>query len=436
MNLSLVVAKNTFVQIVAKSITLVFGIVTTAFLTNYLGAAGFGDYIFALSFVAIFSSIADWGTMLITVREAVRREKIQGQIFGNVLILRLGLSLVAMVCAWLAISFFPLTSPDSGSLRRAVILSSTLIAIFALKASIGVIFQTKLRMERLAVVDLIAGSLTLALSLLIIKIRGDLLLLIGVIILANIFAIIVALFLARKLVPLNFSLSMPILQRVVLEALPMGGILILFSIYNRIDSLMLQAIVGSGAVGIYGVAYRVYEVLTLAAFYLMNALFPILSREKNRDRLCLIYQKTFDILILAGGTVFLATAALAPLAIRVITWQRFGEFAPAIPVLRILGLAVIVSYLNHLTGYMIVVQGLQRGYFLISLVALLVNVSLNFLFIPIFSFFGAAWVTFLTEGLVFFLTSLFLAKALNFFPSFFSFPNTCREVIEKRGKIF
>lgn len=216
----------------------------------------------------------------------------------------------------------------------------------------------------------------------------------------------------------------------------MGGVLALFSIYNRVDVLILQAIKGSETVGIYGVSYRVYEVLTLAAFYLMNTLLPIISREKSRARLCQIYQKTLDVLILAGGMALVGTIIFAPLAIKVITWQRFGEFAQSVPALRILGLAVLIAYLNHITGYMIVVLGKQRGYFFIALAALIFNVSLNLLLIPVFSLFGAAWTTFLTEGLVFCLTSLFLAKTLRFFPSFFSFPKTGWELVSRKGKIF
>lgn len=436
MNLSQVVAYNTLVQIFGKAITLIFGITTTALLTNYLGPAGFGDYVFALSFAAIFSGMADWGTTLITVREAAQNKEKQSKIFANVLLLRLGLSLLATLVVWLIIFVFPLTSAQPETLRRLVILSSTLILLFNLKNSLGIIFQTKLKMGRAALVEFTASLFTLMFSFLVIKTGGEVFFLIGAIILANLLATILAFLLATALVALDFSLSWPILQKIIYEALPMGGVLAVYSIYNRIDALILQAIKGSEAVGIYGVSYRIYEVLTLGAFYLMNTLLPIISREKDRGRLRQIYQKTLDILILGGGVVFAGTFFFAPLAIKLITWQRSGEFSQSILVLQILGLATFVSYLNHLTGYTIVVLGKQRGYLLIALAALIFNISANLLAIPAFSFFGAAWVTFLTEGLVFCLTSIFVAKTLRFVPSFLSFPKTGWELINRRGKIF
>jgi O-antigen/teichoic acid export membrane protein len=194
---------------------------------------------------------------------------------------------------------------------------------------------------------MVASLLTLIFSFLVIKGSGSLFFLVVAIIGANILAVTLSFALVRPLVTLDFSLSWPILRRITLEALPMGGILILFSVYNRIDALILQAIKGSTAVGIYGLSYRVYEVLVLGAFYLMNSLLPVISREKDRGRLRLLYQRALDILILAGTVVVLGTLIMAPLAIRVIALKRFAEFSQSIPLLRILSLAVFVSFLNH-----------------------------------------------------------------------------------------
>lgn len=436
MNLSRLVAYNTLIQILGKAVTLVFGITTTALLTNYLGPVGFGEYTFALSFVAIFSSIADWGTTLIAVREASRSPESQGEIFTNVLFLRLGLSFLAMLAVWAIALFFPFSPTDADFLRRLVMLASTLILIFALKTSLEIVFQTKIRMGRTAMVEFAASLLTLVFSFLIISGGGSLTLLIEGLILANILTALVAFILARQLASLNFSLSLPILRRITLEALPMGGTLILYSVYNRVDSLILQSFKGSEVVGVYGLSYRIYEVLILGAFYLMNSLLPIISQEKDQERLKQIYQKTFDLLIMAGIVVVLGTMLLAPLAIKVIALKRVVEFGQSVPLLRILGLATLVSYLNHLTGYTIVALGKQKSYFFISFFALVFNLVLNVIFIPSFSFFAAAWITVLTESLVFVLTSILVARTINFIPNPFSFPQTAFDFLSKRGKIF
>lgn len=436
MNLSRLVAYNTLVQISAKIITLVFGVTTTILLTNYLGSSGFGDYIFALSYTAIFSGIADWGTTLISIRDAVRNQDQEGRFLGNVIILRLLLSLLAILIAWLVIIFFPALVHHSQQLQRLALLSSTLILLFALKNSLEIIFQAKLKMDRMAMTELAASLFTLAFSFLSIKFSGGIFLLIHAIILANLLSIALAFFLASPLVSLNFNFSRPILTRIIYEALPMGGVLAVYSLYNKVDLVILQAFKGSGAVGVYGLSYRIYEVLILGAFYFMNSLFPLMAKEKNKEKFLKIYQKTLDLLIIGGIIVFLGTLVFAPLAIKIISFKKAMEFSQSMPLLRILGLAAFVSFLNHLTGYTIVTLNKQKKYLLIGFCALVFNLSANIILIPRFSFYAAAWITVLTETLVFFLTSILVAKNLHFVPSFLSFPQTAIRMIRERKLIF
>lgn len=436
MNLSRLVAYNTLVQLLSKAVTVIFGITTTALLTNYLGSSGFGDYIFALSYVAIFSGIADWGTTLISVREASRHEESQDQIFVNALILRFVLSFLAAVLAIAVIFVLPMTTVNPKSLQQLIIFSSSLIVLLNLKTSLGIIFQIKLKLDRGALVDLVASLLTLGLTFLVISHGGSLIFLMSAIILANLFAIILAIFLARKLTGFHLSLSWPLFWQIGLESLPMGGVLVLFSVYNRLDTLILQALKGSSEVGIYGLSYRIYEVLVLGAFYLTNSLFPILAKEKDQVYFKKIYQKTVDILIMGGLLVFLGTLIFAPLAIKVITIKKTAEFSQSIPLLQILGLSCFFSYLNHLTGSAIIVLGKQKKYLLISSGALLFNLIANLLLIPRYSFYAAAWITVATEGLVFCLTSLMVYRQTKIIPNFLTFPKTAREIVVKRGKIF
>jgi len=104
-------------------------------------------------------------------------------------------------------------------------------------------------------------------------------------------------------------------------------------------------------------------------------------------------------------------------------------------VLRILSLAIFLSYFNHLTGYTIVALGRQRLYFSVAISALVFNVLVNLLVIPRFSYYGAATVTVLTEALVLFITSFFTFRLLKIVPSFFHFPKTLLQLIKQKGKI-
>jgi O-antigen/teichoic acid export membrane protein len=220
----------------------------------------------------------------------------------------------------------------------------------------------------------------------------------------------------------------------------MGASLLMFTVDNKIDTVMLGSLKGSAAVGIYAVSYRVYDVLILGAAYLMGSLLPVLSQfahqSGGRAKLRIIYQKSFDILLLMGLAALLLSFVASPFLIKFLTQNRFGEFFDSVSVLKILSLAILFSYFNHLTGYTIVSLGKQNNYFKVAAGALVFNILANLLVIPYLSYYGAALVTVLTEGLTLIITTFFIFRFLKIIPSLFSFPETLKQLIQKRGKIF
>lgn len=442
MNLSQKVAFNTLVQVLSKVATVVFGLLTTILLTGYLGREGYGDYMYVITLVIMFGALSDWGTAVIGVREASKAKEGQGRILGNVFLLRLGLTLMAAFLLVLTAFFLPLQTSQPLLLQQAIILGTLILILFATKASLGIVFQTKLVMHNLAAADIAASALIFLISWLFIRQGLGLLPLIGAVILANVLAVMIAWILVRRTIKLVFRVDKVLVKKLVKESLPMGAVLLVFTIDNKIDTVMLGSIEGSGAVGIYAVAYRVYDVLVLGAAYLMNSLLPVISQygDLNRwgMRLKQIYQKAFDVLLLMGTAVFVGTWFLAPVMVRIITQQRFLEFLDAVFVLRILSLALFLAYFNHLTGYTIVALGRQRPYLFIALTTLVFNVSANLFVIPRFSYYGAAMVTVLTEALVLVITTLFIFRLIKIFPSLTHFPKTVYQLVglikKKKGR--
>jgi O-antigen/teichoic acid export membrane protein len=83
-----------------------------------------------------------------------------------------------------------------------------------------------------------------------------------------------------------------------------------------------------------------------------------------------------------------------------------------------------------------VALGKQRPYFLVAMAALLFNVMANLIMIPLWSYYGAAVVTILTEGLVLVITSFFIFRLLGIVPSLKKFPGTLVQLFKEKGKVF
>lgn len=440
MHLSQKVALNTIVQIVTKAVTVIFGFLTMVILTGYLGPEGYGNYMYVLTLVVLFGGFADWGTATIGVREASKDEEKQNLILSNVFLIRLVLALGGGLLMVLASFYLPLKTANELLVRQGILFGALLLVLFALKASFGVIFQTRLQIYKLAVADIAASLLVFLLSWFFIKNQLGLVYLIIAVILANIVAVILAASLAIKTIKFKFQPHWPLIKNFLKESLPMGAILLLLTLDNKIDTVMLGLIKGSGAVGIYAVAYRIYDVLILGAAYLMSSLLPVLSQyadiQKWQERIKIIYQKSFDILFIMGLAAALFAFLFSPLIIKLITQERFVEFFDSTVVIRILSLAIFLSYFNHLTGYTIVALGKQRWYFLVASSALVFNIVANLVVIPKFSYYGAAVITVLTEGLTLVITSFFIFRLLKIIPNFREAPKTLISLIKKRGKIF
>lgn len=426
------IAFNTLIQIIGRVVVIALTIVTTAILTRHLGLNGFGNYIFITALIMFFSSIADWGTGIIAVREASKDKKEEEKIFGNALLMRLGLAVIS----FLIINLFVRFLPQFSGLILATAIASSLLFFWSLRTSCQIVFQTKLRFDQHVLVEVLASVLFFLLLISLLKFSPNLNQIFLILSFSSLLASLLALFLVRRLTSFVLQPDWQLIKRIFLEALPTGALLLVFSIYNKIDIFILQSIKGAEAVGIYGLAYKVHDNLVLGAAFLASSFFPIISRYADQrvlgNKLTLIYKKLFDVLLIAGAGIVAFVLIFAPLIIQVIGGR---EFEASIVALRILVFGTFFAYFNHLTGYGLIALGKQRISLTIAIIALIWNISLNLLLIPRFSYLAAASITIATEGLVLILTSVYLAKKFNLKPSF-SFPKTLVEIIKTRGKIF
>lgn len=401
---------NTLAQMGGKIATTGLGVIITILLTRYLGPAGFGAFTFILVFVAMFGSLADWGMTLITIREASKNPAGSSEIIGNILVIRLILATVAAGVAVIIINFLAVEP----LVKMLVMIASLSLIASSLKTSFQIIFNVKLRMENTALSDFSTNLLTLAIVFLVINFNLGLTGVVLAYLAGDFLAAFVAAFLGFRLLPLKFSLINPQTKYLLLESLPMGAILVTFTIYNRIDTVILAHFKGQEAVGLYGAAYRIYEVLTLGAAYFANAVLPLISKlaQTDKQKLAQVYRKSFMVLLILGVLVAGTNFIFAPLGIALIAGDKF---AGSIPALQILSLALIVSYFNHLNGYTLIALGKQWYSFVIAIGALTLNIVLNWIFIPIYSYYAAAFITFITEGMIVLATLLILHKTIRIF---------------------
>lgn len=421
-----IIIKNTLAQGVGKIFVILLSIATTALLTRLFGGAeGYGGYAFLTAFVLLFGTLADWGTTPIAVREASRNEGRRSVIFGSVTIFRLLFSVIAL----LVLNIVVRLNPTWSEFIYPATIASLVIVVLSLKTSSSIVFQTLLKMENTALSEIVSSLTLLGLVFLGFVFGGGLVWVMTAWFVSTLIAAVVSWFLVMRLTKVVWKVNMDVVRNIGLEALPAGGLLLVSSIYNKIDVVILQYFQGDGAVGIYSLSYKVHENLVFGSAFLMNAALPFLSKQfvqKNSlVELKTLYQKTFDILLGLAIFIFISIFILAPLVIGVLGGSDFDRSAG---VLRILLVATVLSYFNHLTGYSLLAFGKQRTSLVIALVALVFNVAANLIFIPLYSYNAAAIITIATEALVLISSSIIVWRVIGFFPSFFSITRTWSEI--------
>lgn len=163
-------------------------------------------------------------------------------------------------------------------------------------------------------------------------------------------------------------------------------------LYMKIDTVMLFNLKGAHEAGIYSVAVRLSEVLYFIPSMLLIGLFPLLIRKYDLD------QQEYSRIV--QGIVGVMLCAALVFVVGVLTLGEFflvllfGEdYRPASTILVIHVLAAIPVFTGVVFRKMAIIENLQRVTLYTTTAGCVLNVVLNFLWIPQHGGEGAAYAT-------------------------------------------
>lgn len=395
---------NTWVQIVAKGITILISLVTTGLLTRKLGPSVYGSYALVTSVLLLLDSISDFGTKVIGVKEAANKEGDErNQVFMQVAWTRLLTTLVAFVLGIILI----FTWSGFAAIKIEVFVALVMIWFTSVAGSLEIIFQTELRMGLKVLIDILFPLIFL-IVLIFWPNPISLIWVFGTYLIARILSLSIGWKLLKKVL-ISFRLEIfnkKFIFSLLKESWPMGIYLLVFTGYDRaIDSLMIDKFIGVREVAFYALAYKIYSNMVQPAYYFVNSIFPILAGKSDSKNI--LFKKST--LIVLGALLFIIPLAyfLAPLMIRILAGNGFES---SVVVLRILLIPLFFSYINHLFGFNLIAKGGQRQLLKLGVMVLVLNFLGNLFMIPRYGIVGAAWTTGFTEAMACLLTMVALKK--------------------------
>ncbi len=405
MNLFKKIAHNFIIQVASRVLALVLGLFAIALLMRYLGPRNYGYYSTAIAFLQVFGIIADFGLYLITLRylgeadvleEPEKKTRIE-QVMNNIFTLRFFSALVFYGGAF----FLCLLFPYPGIVKMAVGVLSGSLFFCTLIQTLSAFYQKTLQAEKIFLGEVLGKVITLALMVVFVWQDLGFYLVLSVFVFGNFFNFLVLFLAAQKRIFLKFKFDFVFWKEIFKKAWPIGLAIVLNVLYFKADTLILSFYHSPEDVGIYGSCYRILEVLITIPPLFLGLILPRLItawKNKENDRLKNLIQKSFDFLIMISLPMVFGTIVLGR---KIMVLIGGAEFGLAGDVLKVVIVAAGVLFVAELFKHLVVGLGKQKKILPFYLITAVLALAGYFIFIPRYSYWGAAWVTVFSECLMF-----------------------------------
>jgi O-antigen/teichoic acid export membrane protein len=381
------------------------------FVARYLGPSQYGLMNYVISFVAIFSIIANFGLDNIEIREIAKPGSDFRVIMGTSFRLRFLFAIVAGIV--IVITVF-LGSQDAETRCLIFIYALTIVL-----TSFNVIrnYFTAIVFNRYIVITeifrcLIGASIKIALLLLkaplfffIIALTFDYFLVAGGYLAAY----------HSKVGKLSeWSFSSYIAKLLIKEAFPLvlSGAAVV--IYQRIDQVIIRSLLSDEAVGYFSVAVKFSEFILFVPLVMAQTMAPLLIGDYQTDTESFLRkrQQFVDIIV----WVSIALSVVVSLSSYYLIRYTFGvQYLAAVPVLRILAFKAVGMALSNSSGQLIIIEGKQKWAVIRNLIGCLICIMGNYSLIPLFGIIGSAWATLITVAFSGFWGNLIIKPYRNIF---------------------
>lgn len=364
------------------------GVVATAMATRYLELDRFGELTAAVVYVSVVALICDLGLYVVTVREIARRPDRLRELLGNAFTLGLALAAVAIVVSLLLmLVLYP--GEDRAPLRTAIVVLTAQLLFSAPSGVANAYLTYRQRAGPLALGSVAGSGVLVGAIAVIVAVDGGFLLVAAAYAAQTVVTgTLPLLVLARRALPLRLQVDRDLWRSLALAALPQAAVLLLTTLYFRLDTLLLSVWSTDGEVALYGVAFRVVEGLIVLPVMFMLTLFPELARQRRGgERLAELVRHAFSTLLVGAVPLAIVVAAFAGEIVRVIGGPAYDDAAV---VLAVLMGAVALNFLVTVFFQTLVALGELQGLARTMAIVLLLNLALNGALIPAYGALGAA----------------------------------------------
>lgn len=372
------------------------GLAVVGLLTRHLGTGGYGQYAVIVFYLSFFSIIADLGLYIILTKRISEPGADESYISSNIFTMRLLTAVLLLGAA----PFIAILFPYAPIIKLGIALTTLSFLFNSLSQVLWGIFQKHLEVYKMAIAENVGRVILLVGTIAVVAMNGNLLWVMSTVVCGSFANFLVTFFWVRSKVRLQLTWDFRFWGEIMRDAWPIALSIVFNLVYFRLDGLLLAHFHSYNDVGIYGAPYKVLEVTVTLPAVVAGLVMPVLTRayaEKNIQRFQTGLQRSVEALTLFAVPMVVGTWFIAGDLMAFISKEEFRISGDP---LRPLILATGIIFLGNLFANTVVAINKQRamiwGYGTVALIS-----TIGYLiFIPPYSYMGAAWMTVVSEAMI------------------------------------
>jgi O-antigen/teichoic acid export membrane protein len=406
------IARNSLIlysaEIINRAATFAFAI----YAANALGSEVFGQLSFALTLVVMVNIFSDFGLSTLLVKKVAQKGSEKDEQASRVLILKYCFSMLNLV---IALAYLSLVDAVN-EVWVFTLISGVGLVIASYPQVMSAVYRGLNRTPFDGLTKIVYGLLNAGGGILALMLNYGLAgIAVGTLFASTVYFFI-TFFINRRYRLIKISIVRPFTVKPYLavfqSSLPFGALALLGIIYFRIDTVMLQHMKGSVDVGVYNAAYRLLEVLLIIPSVFSLVLLPVLSdalAKSNHNAIEILTQQIiryFSYISIPVAVIFTLFAHQI-----IDMFYPINEYEGSVRPLQILVWAIVAIFISGTTSTLINSGKLPQINTWIALAMVVINISLNFLWIPKWGIVGASVATVITEFCGIFMNTIYIRRA-------------------------
>ncbi|MBX4191197.1 MAG: flippase [Candidatus Doudnabacteria bacterium] len=362
-------------------------------LLDYLGPEATGQYGLQAAYLTIFAFFVDLGIQQLVIKKISENREEASKYLSNYfgIQLLLGLGFAVIMTAIVLSAHYP------SVVERALFATATGMFLSSMTMPFMAVINAFERFKVIAVVNFINAMINAGMMIIAFTTHRGVIFLAFIPVIISLFDILVYGYIVeKKFARFRLRFDYEFWKQLMILALPFIPLTI-FSIYNRIDTLLLPHLRNFTETGYYTTAYKFWDMLAFVPGALGAVLYPYFANKiyhKNLAEAKKVLEIYTRIMIamavpLTVGAYLIADKLLAVLI-------RDASFAPAAPAVWIL-IAAGSLLMIYIPVNVIMVSQRTKTATKITFITLVFNLSANLILVPKYGFIMAAKITFFSE---------------------------------------